>query len=469
MGSIPDEYLWMVIVGFIIAFILSFAIGANDVANSFGTSVGAKVLTLRQACILGSIFELLGALLIGYRVSDTIRKGIIDVELYNGTESTLMVGNVAALTGSCVWLFVATFLKLPVSTTHSIVGATVGFALVAHGVKGINWMKMGFIVGSWFISPVLSGLISVLVFLAIKILVLNQEKPLEPGLKLLPLFYALTAAINLFSVFYKGSALLHFDRIPLYGVFIITFGAAIIVGIVVRIAFVPWYRKKIQKYLEECKVEDTEKGKDVETSLDNDDVSRRQLIDDENKENLGKNELEVTPSGKKFPMGASIALLNENLLTPPLLNGNILKEIDLGTPQTKIPSNFSTPESDTSCHSSQPLLCSNNSIKDESVKEKSNPGESIESIVDVKVEDDLETGRNTVRDKPETVKLFSFLQVLTAVFGSFAHGGNDVSNSIGPLVALWIIGSEGSAAQKTQTPIWILLYGGAGIIIGLWV
>lgn len=266
MGSIPDEYLWMVIVGFIIAFILSFAIGANDVANSFGTSVGAKVLTLRQACILGSIFELLGALLIGYRVSDTIRKGIIDVELYNGTESTLMVGNVAALTGSCVWLFVATFLKLPVSTTHSIVGATVGFALVAHGVKGINWMKMGFIVGSWFISPVLSGLISVLVFLAIKILVLNQEKPLEPGLKLLPLFYALTAAINLFSVFYKGSALLHFDRIPLYGVFIITFGAAIIVGIVVRIAFVPWYRKKIQKYLEECKVEDTEKGKDVETS-----------------------------------------------------------------------------------------------------------------------------------------------------------------------------------------------------------
>lgn len=469
MASIPDEYLWMVIVGFIIAFILSFAIGANDVANSFGTSVGAKVLTLRQACILGSIFELLGALLIGYRVSDTIRKGIIDVELYNGTESTLMVGNVAALTGSCVWLFVATFLKLPVSTTHSIVGATVGFALVAHGVKGINWMKMGFIVGSWFISPVLSGLISVLVFLAIKTLVLNQEKPLEPGLKLLPLFYALTAAINLFSVFYKGSALLHFDRIPLYGVFIITFGAAIIVGIVVRIAFVPWYRKKIQKYLEECKVEDTEKGKDVETSLDNDDVSRRQLIDDENKENLGKNELEVTPSGKKFPMGASIALLNENLLTPPLLNGNILKEIDLGTPQTKIPSNFSTPESDTSCHSSQPLLCSNNSIKDESVKERSNPGESIESIVDVKVEDDLETGRNTVRDKPETVKLFSFLQVLTAVFGSFAHGGNDVSNSIGPLVALWIIGSEGSAAQKTQTPIWILLYGGAGIIIGLWV
>lgn len=150
--------------------------------------------------------------------------------------------------GSCVWLFVATFLKLPVSTTHSIVGATVGFALVAHGHKGINWMKMGFIgkfkylnklitkkktpikmdcgvtrlpdfcvVGSWFISPVLSGLISVLVFLAIKILVLNKEKPLEPGLRLLPMFYALTAAINLFSVFYKGSSREYLESCSILG------------------------------------------------------------------------------------------------------------------------------------------------------------------------------------------------------------------------------------------------------------
>ncbi|XP_062568923.1 sodium-dependent phosphate transporter 1-like [Saccostrea cucullata] len=469
MVSIPDEYLWMIIVGFIIAFVLSFAIGANDVANSFGTSVGAKVLTLRQACILGSIFEILGAILIGYRVSDTIRKGIIDVELYNGTESTLMVGNVAALTGSCIWLFVATILKLPVSTTHSIVGATVGFALVAHGHKGINWMKMGFIVGSWFISPLLSGIISVLVFLAIKFLVLNKEKPLEPGLRVLPLFYALTAAINLFSVFYKGSALLKFDKIPLYGVFIITFGSAVIVAVVIRLAFVPWYRKKIQKYVEECQVEESEKGKDIlETTLDNDDVSRRQLIDDENKENIGKNELEVSPSGKKFPMGANLAILSEKLLTPSMLNGNVIEK-DLSIPQSKIPSNFSTPESDTSCHSSAPLLCTPVSAKAKNTEENGTPGDSIESVADVKIEVDLEIARNAVTDKPETIKLFSFLQILTAVFGSFAHGGNDVSNSIGPLVALWIIGTEGSAAQKTQTPIWILVYGGVGITIGLWV
>ncbi|XP_048780759.2 sodium-dependent phosphate transporter 1-A-like isoform X2 [Ostrea edulis] len=435
MVDIPDEFLWMVIVGFIIAFVLSFAIGANDVANSFGTSVGAKVLTLRQACILGSIFEILGSILIGYRVSDTIRKGIIDVDLYNGTESTLMVGNVAALTGSCVWLFVATILKLPVSTTHSIVGATVGFALVAHGQKGIDWIKMAFIVGSWFISPLLSGTISVLVFLAIKFLVLNKEKPLEPGLRLLPMFYALTAAINLFSVFYKGSKLLHFDKIPLYGVFIITFGSALLVAIMVKVVVVPWYRTKIQKYMKECEEEENEKGKEVmETSLDNDDISKCQLIDDENKENIGKVELEVTPSGKKFPIGG-----------------------------------VSTPESNTSCHSSQPLLCSSKSGKDEKNEEIGTAGNSNETICTVEVELDLEQARNALTDKPETIKLFSFLQVLTAVFGSFAHGGNDVSNSIGPLVALWIIATEGSAAQKAQTPIWILVYGGVGIMIGLWV
>ncbi|XP_048780754.2 sodium-dependent phosphate transporter 1-A-like isoform X1 [Ostrea edulis] len=468
MVDIPDEFLWMVIVGFIIAFVLSFAIGANDVANSFGTSVGAKVLTLRQACILGSIFEILGSILIGYRVSDTIRKGIIDVDLYNGTESTLMVGNVAALTGSCVWLFVATILKLPVSTTHSIVGATVGFALVAHGQKGIDWIKMAFIVGSWFISPLLSGTISVLVFLAIKFLVLNKEKPLEPGLRLLPMFYALTAAINLFSVFYKGSKLLHFDKIPLYGVFIITFGSALLVAIMVKVVVVPWYRTKIQKYMKECEEEENEKGKEVmETSLDNDDISKCQLIDDENKENIGKVELEVTPSGKKFPIGgASIALLNEKLLSPSILNG---REIDPSIPQSKSSSNFSTPESNTSCHSSQPLLCSSKSGKDEKNEEIGTAGNSNETICTVEVELDLEQARNALTDKPETIKLFSFLQVLTAVFGSFAHGGNDVSNSIGPLVALWIIATEGSAAQKAQTPIWILVYGGVGIMIGLWV
>jgi sodium-dependent phosphate transporter len=248
---ISEDQLWMIIVGFIIAFVLAFGIGGNDVANSFGTSFGAKVLTLRQVCILASIFETLGAVLLGAKVSDTIRKGIIDIEPYRNDTSLLMVGNVAALSGSCIWLLAATLLRLPVSATHSIVGATVGFALVVHGSSGIRWGKLGLIIGSWFISPVLAGTVSTALFILLKYCILNKSDPLEPGLRWLPVFYAVTIVVNLFSVFYDGPEMLGFDKIPLWGTFTIAFGAGIIVALVVRFIIVPWQRNKI---IDKCRM-----------------------------------------------------------------------------------------------------------------------------------------------------------------------------------------------------------------------
>lgn len=143
MEAFASEYLWIVIVGFCIAFLLAFGVGANDVANSFGTSVGSGVLTFKQACILATFCETTGSVLLGYHVSDTIRKGIIDVNDFKGMEKELMLGMLAALAGSALWMFVATFMKLPVSTTHSIVGSTIGFVLVALGPEGINLKVLG--------------------------------------------------------------------------------------------------------------------------------------------------------------------------------------------------------------------------------------------------------------------------------------------------------------------------------------
>lgn len=131
--------LWLVITAFIIAFILAIAVGANDVANSYGTSVGSGVLTFRQACILATIFEISGSILIGYKVADTMRKGIIDIKLFDGSENILMLGMLSALIGSAIWLLIATYFRLPVSTTHSIVGSTIGFSFVVNGVKGFNY------------------------------------------------------------------------------------------------------------------------------------------------------------------------------------------------------------------------------------------------------------------------------------------------------------------------------------------
>ena len=138
-----SEVLWILILGFIFGFFLAFGVGANDVANSFGTSVGSKVLTLRQACILATIFEILGAVLMGYKVSDTVRKGIFDVSMYSEFEKELMLGYLAALIGSAIWNIVATFFRWPISGTHSIIGAVVGFSLVSRGFGSIKWAVLG--------------------------------------------------------------------------------------------------------------------------------------------------------------------------------------------------------------------------------------------------------------------------------------------------------------------------------------
>lgn len=166
MDPYSDAILWMVILGFVIAFVLAFGIGANDVANSFGTSVGSGVLTIRQACILATVCEVSGAVLIGeififllpiwikphllnewmyigYKVSDTMRKGILEVTMYTNSEEELMLGCLSALASSALWLLVATFFKLPISGTHSIVGSTIGFSLVARGTQGLQWRTLG--------------------------------------------------------------------------------------------------------------------------------------------------------------------------------------------------------------------------------------------------------------------------------------------------------------------------------------
>ena len=137
-----DFQFWLVVWGFVIAFILAFGIGANDVANSFGTSVGSKVITLKQACILATIFEIMGSVLIGAKVSGTIRKGILDPLEFADDPTILMFGYVSSLVGCCIWLILATILNLPVSGTHSIVGAVLGMAIVTKPFTVIKWGKI---------------------------------------------------------------------------------------------------------------------------------------------------------------------------------------------------------------------------------------------------------------------------------------------------------------------------------------
>ncbi|XP_022670785.1 sodium-dependent phosphate transporter 1-like [Varroa destructor] len=372
----PSDVMWIVVLGFIVAFVLAFGVGANDVANSFGTSVGAKVLTLRQACILASIFEILGAVLLGYMVSDTVRKGIFDTEMYEGQEKTLMLGNLAALIGSAIWNVIATHLALPVSGTHSIVGAVLGFTIAARGFKGISWENLLGIVSSWFISPVLSGIISFLIYFSIKYLVLSQAEPLEPGLRMLPVFYGLTVFVNVFSVVHNGPSLLLLDRLPLWGALFLSIGISAGVMVFIWSFQVPKLRRKIKS----------------------------------------SSDFRAIPS-----------TTHEISMSPNCTDGT------------------------------------NTTSKATFAKYGNDRRSSIASI-EVAI---LETKTQEEEDKPEISRLFSFLQVLTAIFGSFAHGGNDVSNAIGPLVALYMVYTSSSVQQTGDVPLWIMLYGGIGICVGL--
>ena len=167
---------------------MAWGIGANDVANAMATSVGSNALTIKQAILVAAIFEFAGAVLAGGEVTSTIRKGIVDADLLVGQEHLLVYGMLAALLSAGTWLLIASRNGWPVSTTHSIVGAIVGFAAVGIGIDAVQWSKVGTIVMSWVVSPLTSGFIAFLIYLSVQKLILHQENPLEKAKRWVPVY-----------------------------------------------------------------------------------------------------------------------------------------------------------------------------------------------------------------------------------------------------------------------------------------
>uniref|UniRef100_UPI00398EF14B sodium-dependent phosphate transporter 1-like n=1 Tax=Pristiophorus japonicus TaxID=55135 RepID=UPI00398EF14B len=570
-----DNWLWLVVVGFIIAFILAFSVGANDVANSFGTAVGSGVLTLRKACILATIFETLGSVLLGANVSETIRKGIIDVKMFNTTQEVLMAGSVSAMFGSAVWQLLASFLKLPISGTHCIVGATIGFSLVAKGAHGVQWMKLLKIVASWFISPLLSGIMSAAVFYLVRFFILRKADPVPNGLRALPVFYACTIAINLFSIMYTGAPLRGFNRIPVWGMVLITLGSGVICAFFVWFIVCPRMKRKIEREiitrnldsavldkknddyysvpdeLEEThlKVLLTDAATEIKTPVtdgvsavlpikqDLEKPSGRIAFIGDSAEDVGKDgvssgEMKETNidhvMNGTMQFGSNHVQFNQVISNHTSTNGysghyhtvhkdsglykellhklHLAKMIDCAGDSHEPGSrplrrnnsytcytmaicgmpldSFKPKEGEAKAEEMEKLTASGleskkrirqdsyssycNAMAD-SNKTPENEGVKLEiELTDRKCSDgSVEEWRE--QEKPEVSLLFQFLQILTACFGSFAHGGNDVSNAIGPLVTLWVVYDTHDVDSRMETPIWLLLYGGVGICLGLWV
>ena len=190
--------------GCVFGFFMAWGIGANDVANAMGTSVGARALTLSQAILVACIFEFAGAYLAGGEVTSTIRKGIIDPQLLADSPDLLVFGMMASLLAAGTWLLIASFKGWPVSTTHSIVGAIVGFAAVGISFDAVSWSKVSSIVSSWVVSPLMAGTISFLIFRSVQNLILNTEHPFDNAKKYVPFYMFFVGFVISMVTFLKG-------------------------------------------------------------------------------------------------------------------------------------------------------------------------------------------------------------------------------------------------------------------------
>lgn len=357
------NYRWIVILGGFLAFAMAWGIGANDVANSFATSVGAGSLTLRWACIIAGVMEFLGAFLMGSNVTDTVRKKIIDPSVFDPTSEggaqngpeILMTGFLVALITATTWLILATYLSLPVSTTHSIIGSLIGVGLAYRGGSAVVWISSGSgfkklkgvvgVVLSWVISPVLSAIFAVSIFLVVRTLVLRSKNPVRNGFLFLPLFYMMTISVTIFFIIYKGSPKFKLDK-----KFSVGQAVGIALGSGAGAALLAWWFVIPQA---------------------------KARIDRWEQKELEK---------LRNPEAAAAAAAAEK--------GN----------------------------------------KVNSALEKVGINLEVKETLD---DDVIAIHDNVEKFDPKAEQLFTWLQVFTAAFDAFAHGANDVANSIGPFASIY--------------------------------
>jgi len=369
----------IILLAIVFGLYMAWGIGANDVANAMGTSVGSGALTLRNAVIVAAIMEFSGAFLAGSHVSETVRKGIVDPAIFTGDGMSFMLGMLAALLAAGAWLQLASWKGWPVSTTHSIVGAVVGFGAAYGGISAVHWDKVGTIAASWVVSPLLSGFISYFIFRFLLRTIFYNRNPLRSAKKLAPYLVFFVFGILSLTMVFKGLKNLKLDlSLP------DAFAVASVVGLVASLISV-WLVSRIPEV---------------------------------------------------------VAQEDDERITDPA----VVKALEKAAK-----------------HLERVRLASPGRMKDDAA-------DMIDGVRRLRFEAQrrYEFHTNTL-EYQQVEKLFVYLQILSACFVAFAHGSNDVANSIGPMSAVTSVALAGgeSIAAKAPVPLWVLGLGGIGIVIGL--
>ena len=434
--DIEQSYLWVVIVGGLFGFFAAMGIGANDVANAFATSVGSGALKVRDAVIIALFCEAGGAILLGSHVTDTIRKGIADYECFTSNPPLLMFGSLCVLLAVGIWLFLASYFEMPVSTTHSAVGGMIGMTMVIGGVDCVNWYEpsdsfpfvggVSGIILSWVISPVFSGLFAMAFFAITRAAVLRHPNSFIRGISSFPIFVGITVTLNVFLIIYKGAKGIGLHNTELWVALVSAFGAGLVIGLIMW-PLLPYIKRGILKRIEK---EEARRVK-VEIELKDMENVNEDSKDGENLEN-------------------SISSLSTNDIVSqdgPTKNTNCMNE------------NGGMDCSKEACLRNKYCRALTKSLNYE-VSTDINRDKRVKEIHD----DSEKFDKNTEES-------FKFLQIFTAIFDSFSHGANDVANAIGPFAAIYTIyinsGIITEDSELDSASYWVLALGGFGIIVGL--
>ena len=446
------EYTYIAVLGIVFGFIMAFAIGANDVANAFGSSVGAGSLTLGWAIILGSIFEFLGSLLLGAKVASTIRGKVLITSYYTNSPEILMFGDLCSLIIASTWLLVATALELPVSTTHSIIAAIIGFGIVAHGFESVDWNTTKDIFISWVAAPILAGIMSSIFFKALLELVLKSEHIFDRALNVYPLVIFVAITINLFFLLFNADNNIHIENYGHVVVLPASLGGGAVCAVLTRFCIVPMIRTRVHREHNEhmaASMEARTNNQDDVEDPSNDDDSESMEYDD-------RMESEEVEKAEKSTLVATSREKKDEVAESPVVD----EEDTKGEEEEEEVHHQSPQQQQELQHSKNIAVAAWDALAErtfrQDLKSKSlHENKRAAEIWDVAFEFDQKTER-----------LFSYLQIFTACLASFAHGANDVANAIAPISGILYIYEHGELVTTSPVQKWILALGGAGIAAG---
>jgi sodium-dependent phosphate transporter len=412
MSAFPgmEQYLWMVVVGAFVAFGFGWGTGSNDVANAFGTSVGAKTLSLRQAVIIASIFEFGGALLLGRVSTNTIAGGIADINSFLEDPEVYAYGMICALLVGTIWQGLASKIGVNVSATHSIIGGIVGFALVWGGADAVVWAQKAApgdvafppykgvisIILAWFIAPILTGSVAAILFFTLRFLVLRRSNAYSLAFWVFPPLVLITTWVNMYFVFTKGAKKAlstsddsWTDTKAVWVSACIAAGAAFLMCLAT-----PLLKKRADSQF------------DVE----------------------GKRVQNVVADAKATELD------------------------DIESP--KKPGDEAAPEA----HQSVLSKAKTAALYGTSYN--------IHAIIDTDAAvHKIHAGAEVFEERVEFA--FGYLQVFSAICVIFAHGAGEVGYMVGPLTTIWDVYQKGFLAKKVEPPFWVVVIGASGLVVGL--